>query len=69
MCEVYGFTELQVKRGMQELREKEIIVPVARKTRAGVLKADKSRFGHVAQYRFTMQAWNCIQKEDDDSDL
>lgn len=66
MCSVYGLTELQVKRGMQELREKEIITPVARKTRAGVLKADKSRFGHVAQYRFTKQAWNSIQKEVED---
>ena len=64
MREFTGLSETQITRGTRELRDKEIITPVVRKTKAGVMREDRSRFGHVAQYRFTSDCWAQIRKEE-----
>ena len=56
-----GLSAKQVARGMGELRDKGIIVPVIRKTHAGAKRLDRSSFGHVAQYCFTPDAWELIE--------
>ena len=56
-----GLTANQVARGMRELREKGVIVPVTRKTKDGYRHPDRSNFGHVAQYCFTPEAWGWIE--------
>lgn len=61
--QVTGLSSYQVARGMKELRDKKIIVPVIRKTSKGYKHADRSNFGHVAQYAFTQEAWDSIAKE------
>ena len=55
-----GLEAEQVARGMRELREKGVIVAVIKKTREGTRRADRSCFGHVAQYCFTPEAWEAI---------
>ena len=57
IAEASGLTAYQVARGMKELRDKELIAPVTRKTAQGYRHPDRSNYGHVAQYRFTKKAW------------
>lgn len=59
-----GLTAYQVARGKKELRDKEIIVPVYRKTAEGYRHVDRSNLGHVAQFCFTKEAWAQIEKVD-----
>ena len=61
IAEVAGLTAYQVARGMKELRDKELIAPVTRKTAQGYRHPDRSNYGHVAQYRFTKKAWARIE--------
>ena len=61
ISEASGLTAYQVARGMKELRDKGIIAPVTRKTAQGYRHPDRSNYGHVAQYRFTKNAWACIE--------
>lgn len=60
-----GLTYSQIARGMAELRQKEVIVPVIRKTVEGYRHLDRSNFGHVAQYCIAQDVWTCIDKADD----
>ena len=62
VCEMSGLTRNQVARGMAELRERGIIVAVARRNARGYLHPDRSNFGHVAQYCFTREAWRTIYR-------
>ena len=65
-----GLTHAQIMRGMRELRDKGIIVPVIRKTKEGYRHPDRSAFGHVAQYCITRDLWGVIsagQSDDPDS--
>lgn len=55
-----GLSEKQVSRGMAELKAKNIIAPVIRKSRDGTRRVDRSCFGHVATYCFTKEAWESI---------
>ena len=57
-----GLDLKQVARGMEELRNKGIIVPVVRKTKEGYRHPDRSSFGHVATYCFTRPVWELIEK-------
>lgn len=59
---VTGLTSSQVARGMAELRDKNIIVPVFRTTSKGYRHLDRSNLGHVAQYCFTKETWARIDK-------
>lgn len=63
IAEFTGLTANQIARGMRELREKGIIVPVTRKTKAGFRHLDRSNFGHVAQYCLTPEAWSWIEND------
>lgn len=53
-----GLTYAQIARGMAELRDKGIIVPVTRKTAQGYRHPDRSNFGHVAQYCISRKLWS-----------
>lgn len=59
-----GLSRYQISRGMTELRGKDIIVPVVRKTADGFRKLDRSNYGHVAQYCITRDVWNDIELGD-----
>lgn len=63
IAERTGLTKAQIARGMTELREKKIIEPVMRTTAKGYRHKDRSTFGHIAQYRFTWDAWHSINVE------
>lgn len=52
-----GLTCAQIARGMMELRDKQIITPVSRKTADGYRHPDRSNYGHVAQYCITRDLW------------
>lgn len=60
-----GLSTVQVARGMRELREREIIVPVMRKNSKGVRSLDRPSFGHVAQYCITTEVWRQVALADD----
>lgn len=62
IASVTGLSPYQIARGMTELREKGIIVPVYRTTAEGYRHLDRSNLGHVAQYCFTKDAWKRIEK-------
>ncbi|MEE0246759.1 hypothetical protein [Ellagibacter isourolithinifaciens] len=59
-----GLSRYQISRGMTELRGKDIIVPVVRKTADGFRKLDRSNYGHVAQYCITRDVWSDIELGD-----
>ena len=63
ICECTGLTPYQVARGMTELRNKDIIVPVVRRTETGYRRIDRSNTGHVARYCFTPEVWEMIELE------
>ena len=63
-----GLTLAQVARGMAELRNKGIIVPVVRKTAEGYRHLDRSNYGHVAQYCITKDLWTIILKQTSSTD-
>ena len=46
---------------MEELRGKGVIVPVTRRDVDGVWAPDRSRFGHVAQYRIAGDVWSSVE--------
>lgn len=52
-----GLGYRQVARGMAELRDKGLIVPVVRKNSRGYRHPDRSNFGHVAQYCIARDVW------------
>ena len=60
-----GLTRYQIARGMAELRDKGIIVPVVRKTADGFRRLDRSNYGHVAQYCITRDVWEGIELNKD----
>lgn len=47
VCEMTGLTRNQVARGMAELREKGVIVPVMRTNAAGYAHPDRSNFSRI----------------------
>ena len=57
----FKLTPRQVAHGMEELRDKGVIVPVVRKGAGGVWTPDRSRFGHVAQYCITKDVWASVE--------
>lgn len=61
ICGATGLTAYQVARGMKELRDKGVIVPVTRRTAQGYRHPDRSNYGHVARYRFTKDAWGRVE--------
>ncbi len=61
-----GLTHAQCARGMMELRDKGLTVPVIRKTEEGFRRLDRSTHGHVAQYCFTRDIWEAINIESSD---
>ena len=61
IAEAAGLSAYQVARGMKELRDKGVIAPVTHKTAQGYRHPDRSNYGHVAQYRFTREAWEKIE--------
>lgn len=63
MAKLTGLTYSQIARGMAELRQKEIIVPVIRKTAEGYRHLDRSNFGHVAQCCIARDIWDLIGQE------
>jgi hypothetical protein len=67
MSRQFGLTKAQISRGMAELRDKGIIMPVTITTARGYRKPDRSNFGHVAQYRFTSEVWREIEREPEES--
>lgn len=62
VAEITGLTEYQIARGMTELRNKKIIVPVMRTTAEGYRHHDRSNLGHVAQYCICKDVWNQIER-------
>ena len=60
IAERTGLTAAQVARGMRELRERNIIVPIIRKNSKGKRSFDRSSFGHVAQYCITTEVWRQV---------
>lgn len=52
-----GLDKRQVARGMQELKEKGIVIQVTKENRDGKWVLDRSNAGHVAQLAFTREAW------------
>ena len=64
IAKLTGLTYSQIARGMSELRQKEIIVPVIRKTAEGYRHLDRSNFGHIAQYCISRDIWESIGMED-----
>ena len=63
-----GLTRYQIARGMTELRDKNIIVPVVRKTADGFRKLDRSNYGHVAQYCITRDVWKLVSLDEGSRD-
>lgn len=61
IAELTGLTEKQVSRGVAELRQLNIIVPITQKAKDGTRHIDRSCFGHVATYCFTRDAWQLIE--------
>jgi hypothetical protein len=55
-----GLTANQVRRGMEELRDKGLIVPVIHRTEDGRRILDRSCQGHVAQYCITKDVWASV---------
>ncbi len=60
LSESFRLTPRQVAHGMEELRGKGVIAPVARKGADGSWAPDRSRFGHVAQYRIAGDVWASV---------
>ena len=56
-----GLTAYQVARGMTDLREKGIIVPVIKKDADGRRWADRSVKGYVAQYCIDRDTWAAVE--------
>lgn len=63
ISERFGLASNQIARSMSELRNKGIIEPVMKTTAKGYRHRERSTFGHIAQYRFTWDVWQCIKVE------
>lgn len=61
-----GLTRYQVARGMTELRNKGLIVPVIRRNSEGYRRPDRSNFGHIAQYCITRDVWASVRLLEDE---
>ena len=61
ISEITGLTAYQVARGMTELRDKGVIVPVIKKDANGRRWADRSVKGHVAQYCIGQDTWATVE--------
>lgn len=66
ISETTGLTKYQIARGMTELRNERIIVPVIRKTQEGYRHPDRSNFHHVAQYRICKDIWEAVKFREED---
>lgn len=55
-----GLSMRQVAHGMAELRDSGMIVPVLRRNVDGAWAPDRSRLGHVAQYRIADEVWAAV---------
>lgn len=62
ISETTGLSEYQIARGMTELRKKEVIVPIMRRTAEGYRHPDRSNLGHVAQYCICRDIWNQVER-------
>ena len=62
---VSGLSAYQVARGMKELRDKGVIVPVMRRTAKGYRHPDRSNFGHVARYCICRDVWERVETAGD----
>ena len=60
-----GLTRAQIARGMMELRNKGLIVPVIRKTAEGFRHPDRPSYGHVAQYCFPRDLWKSMMNNNE----
>lgn len=70
ISEFAGLSVWQVARGMTELRDKGIIVPVVRKDVEGRRWVDRSVKGYVAQYCIDRSIWatvELLEEEQNDS--
>ena len=61
-----GLSARQVAHGMAELRDKGIIAPVLRRGADGAWRPDRSRLGHVAQYRIADDVWATVSLQSHD---
>lgn len=61
-----GLTTRQVAHGMAELRDKGMIAPVLRRGADGAWRPDRSRLGHVAQYRIADDVWATVSLQSHD---
>ena len=61
-----GPTTRQVAHGMAELRDKRVIAPVLQRGADGAWRPDRSRLGHVAQYRIADDVWTTVNLQPHD---
>lgn len=61
MSDFTGLSAWQVARGMTELREKGLIVPVVVKDAEGRRRPDRSSSGHVARYCVARDVWEKVE--------
>ena len=61
-----GLTTRQVAHGMAELRDKRVIAPVLQRGADGAWRPDRSRLGHVAQYRIADDVWTTVNLQPHD---
>ena len=60
--------EVTSPQAFDTLRDKNIIVPVVRKTADGFRKLDRSNYGHVAQYCITRDIWKLVSLDEGSKD-
>lgn len=61
MAAFTGLSAYQIARGMTELREKGLIVPLIVKDVDGRRRPDRSSSGHVARYCVARSIWETVE--------
>ena len=61
MAAFTGLSAYQIARGMTELREKGLIVPLIVKDADGRRRPDRSSSGHVARYCVARSTWETVE--------
>ena len=69
MAAFTGLSAYQVARGMTELREKGLIVPLVVKDADGRRRPDRSSSGHVARYCVARGIWEKVERPPASDDL
>lgn len=73
MRAITGVSAYQVARGMTELRDDGVIVPVVVRNEQGYRHPDRSNHGHVARYCIAKPLWERVlvdgARSEDDADL